>query len=138
MIRISPWRIIWDAGGTPVTLLDYGDDMDGEIRLDGVQLVDVGRMDFAQGGLPVARGNRKRRIEFSRRVPHSTAVASWQATLNAVRTAPWGVKKTLTVTPQGGTARSFTAALLSCRHKPDTLDGMIESFHSYAFRIVSI
>jgi hypothetical protein len=138
MTRISPWRIIWDVGGTPATLLDYGDEMDTEIRLDGQQLTDVGALDFALAGLPVARGNLKRRLEFSRRLPHTTAAASWQAVLAAVRSAPWGVKKTLTVQPQGGTVRSFTAALLACQHKPDTLDGIIESAHSYAFRIVSI
>jgi hypothetical protein len=138
MIRISPWRVIWDVGGTPATLLDYGDDMDQEIRLDGRQLTDVGAMDFATGGLPVARKNLKRQLEFSRRLPHPSAAASWQAVLDAVRTSPWGVKAVLTVQPLGGTVSSFRAALLSCRHKPDTLDGIIESVHSYAFRIVRL
>jgi hypothetical protein len=138
-MRESAWEIIWDAAGaSPATLLTYGDLMDAEIRLDGQQLVASGKPDFAPGAIPASRGNARRRLEFSRRVAHATAAASWQAALDALRAAPWGTKATLTIQPSGGALRSYTAALLSCRHRPDHADGLIESVHDYAFRVTPV
>jgi len=136
MIRLSNWRIVWDAGGTsPRVLLDFGDPMDAEIQLPRDQVTDVGRPDFSLSGIPISRGNRKRRIEFSRRDEHANGVAAWQAVFNALRTDPWAIKATLSIQPEGGTARLYDAALLSASHHPTTEDGAVESVHSYAFRI---
>jgi len=136
MIRLSNWRIVWDAGGTvPRVLLDFGDSMDAEIQIPREMVTDIGRPDFALSGIPISRGNRKRRVEFSRRDEHATGVAAWQAVFNALRSDPWGKKSALSIQPEGGTARLYDAALLSASHRPTTEDGVVESVHSYAFRI---
>lgn len=136
MIRDSPWEIIWSvAGSAPVTLLTYGEAMDSEIRVNGQQLTAVGKSDFARSAVPISRGNVKRRLEFSRRTPHATAAAAWQAAMDALKLAPWGIKGTLSIQPAGGSARLYPAALLSVAARPDSIDGLTEHVESWAWRI---
>ena len=136
MLRESSWEIIWDAAGdSPAVLLTHEDLMDAEIRLPTTQLTGVGKPDFSPTGLPKGFGNKKRRLEFSRRIPQPSAAAAFQAALDGVRLAPWGIKAVLTIQPRGGAVRSYTAALLSCAHRPDNLDGICEVLQNWSFRV---
>lgn len=135
-MRESTWQITWDPEGvSPAVLLEFSDLMDSEIRLPREQLVGVGRPDFSLRARLVSRRNTKGRLEFSRRIEHATAAASWQTALAKLAAAPWNAKGTLGVHPQGGAVRLYTAALLSTRHRPSYQDGIIESVHEYAFRV---
>lgn len=139
MIRESSWQIIWDADGdTPVTLLDYDELMEEEIRMPRESLASTGKPDFSLRAILAGRKNVKGRLEFTRRTPHATGVQSWQAALAALAAAPWGLKRVLSIQPLGGDARLYTAALLSSRHRPALGDGIIESVHEYAFRITPV
>lgn len=136
MQRESTWKIIWDAGGaSPVTLLDYGDLMDAEIRMPRECLAATGKPDFSLRARLAGRKNVKGRLEFSVRKPHATGVQSWQGALNGLMAAPYGIKRAISIRPQGGAARLYTAALLSSRHRPVVADGIIESVHEYALRV---
>lgn len=138
-MRASDWKITWDpAGVSPLVLLDYDDLMDSEIRLPREQLSAVGKSDFALRVTPLARQNVKARLEFSRRLEHATAAASWEASLAALAAVPWGQKGVLRVQPRGGAARDYTAAVLSSNHRPSYQDGIIESVHGYALRVVPL
>jgi hypothetical protein len=138
-MRESDWRIVWDpAGVSPLVLLDFGDLMDSEIRLPRQQLVATGKPDFALRAQVVSRGNRRGRLEYSRRLPHATAKASWKAAMDAMAALPWGVKGELSIQPRGGSERSYTAAVLSSRHGPRADDGVIESLHECVFRVIPI
>lgn len=135
-MRVSDWQIVWDPSGDGErTLLSLGDMMESDIRLPISISSDVGRPDFSLTGIPVSRGNRKRRVEFSRRDGHSSVLDAWQALFTELAADPWGLKKTLRITPRGGSATNYTAALLSSSHRVVS-DGLAESSHSYAFRIV--
>lgn len=136
-MRVSDWQIVWDpAGAGERTLLALDDVLEDEIRLPLSQSADVGRPDFSLTGLPVARGNRKRRLEFTRRADHASVEAAWQAVFVALAADAWGAKKTLRITPRGGSAANFTAALLSSSHRVAPDGGPAETLHSYAIRIV--
>lgn len=136
-MRESDWRIVWDpAGASPLVLLDFGDLMDSEIRLPRQQLAATGKPDFALRARVVSRGNRRGRLEFTRRLPHATAAASWTAALDALAALPWGLKGDLTIQPRGGTARDYVAAVLSSRHRAAADDGIIESVHDCVFRVI--
>lgn len=137
-MRTSDWQIIWDPTTTPLVLLDYDDLMDSEIRMGGQQLAGSGVSDFALRAVAIARQNRKATLEFSRRLPHATTAAAWLACAAAIASAPWGSKATLRITPRGGSARDYTAALLSSSHRPAHEDGWIESVHRYSLRIVPL
>lgn len=137
-MRHSDWTITWDQAGTPLVLLALDDVMDSEIRLGGQQLVGSGLSDFALRAVAISRQNRKATLEISRRLPHATTSAAWLACATALIAAPWGKKATLRITPRGGSARDYTAALLSSTHKPAHDDGLIESIHSYSLKIVPI
>jgi hypothetical protein len=136
MLRTSDWKITWDPdGGSPLVMLDFSDLMEREIRLPREQLAAVGRPDFAKRARLVSRGNRRGRLEFSRRDGHATAAACWQAAMAALKDAPWNAKGTLGIQPRGGSRRDYTAALLSSSHRASHQDGVLESIHSYAFRV---
>ena len=98
----------------------------------------TGKPDFALRARVVSRGNRRGRLEFSRRDTHATAAASWAAALAGLAAAPWSAKGTLGIQPRGGARRDYTAALLSSTHRPSHEDGVLESVHSYAFRVSPI
>lgn len=137
MMRVSDWQIVWDpASAWPRTLLAVDDILDGEIRLPLSQMGDVGRPDFSAGGLPVARGNRKRRLEFTRIDSHASVDEAWAAVFASLADDPWGLKGTLSITPRGGVAVLFTAAILSSTHRVSPDGGPVETLHSYSFRIV--
>lgn len=137
MMRLSDWQIVWAPGEAGErTLLALDDVMEDEIRLPLSQLADVGRPDFSLTGLPVSRGNRKRRIEFTRRDSHATLLDAWQAVFSALAADAWAVKKTLRITPRSGSATNYTAALLSSSHRVAPESGVAETIHSYAIRIV--
>lgn len=136
-MRESDWRITWDpAGESPLVLLDFSDLMDSEIRMPRTQIAATGKSDFSLQAVPVARKNMRRRLEFSRRLPHVTAAASWSAALLALSALPWGKKGVLGIQPRGGDTRYFTAAVLSSQHRPVLEDGLIESAHHHAFRVI--
>lgn len=117
-----------------MTLLSPGDLMDAEVRMPGGQATDVGRADFARGGKPVSRGNRRRRLEFSRVDEYDSTDDAWLEVFRAMVADPWGVKATLRVTPRGGSAVDFPAAFLSTRHR--MLGGdPVETMHEYVLRI---
>lgn len=138
-MRSSDWQITWDpAGASPLVLLDYDDLMDSEIRLPREQLSAAGKSDFALRVVPLARQNAKARLEFTRRVAHATAAGSWDASLAALGQVPWGMKGVLRVQPRGGAGRDYTAAVLSSSHRPSYQDGIIESVHGYALRVVAL
>lgn len=137
-MRNSDWTITWDPAGTPLVLLALDDVMDSEIRLGGQQLTGSGLSDFALRAVAISRKNRKVTLEITRRLPHATTAAAWQDCMFALIAAPWGLKKTLRITPRGGAARDYTAALLNSTHKPAHDDGLIEAIHSYSLRIVPI
>jgi hypothetical protein len=135
-MRISDFQIVWapgTAGETPLLALD--DTMDSEIRVPLAQLVDVGRPDFQAGGLPVSRGNRRRRLEFSVRRENATAAAAWLAVFQALAWSPWGQKQTIRITPRSGTARNHPAVIMSCRHEVARGSGLNETVHQYVFRL---
>lgn len=137
MMRVSDWQIVWNPAGAGVrTLLAVDDVMDGEIRLPLSQMGDVGMPDFSAGGLPVARGNRRRRVEFTRIDSHGSVDAAWAAVFSCLADDPWGVKGTLSITPRGGVAVSYQAAILSSTHRVAPDGGPAETLHSYALRIV--
>lgn len=139
MFRESSWRIVWDPEGeSPLVLLDFGDLMDSEMKAPMELLVATGKSDFALRSSPIARRNAKRRLEFGRRTQHPTAVASWQECFSAIKAAPWGMKRPLSVQPSGGPSRLFTAALLNSSHRPAFEDGLVESVHQYAFRVIPL
>ena len=136
-MRVSDWQIVWDPSGAGERVLLALDDLlEDEIRMPLSQSADIGRPDFSLTGLPVARGNRKRRIEFTRRDSHATVEAAWQAVFAALAADAWGVKKTLRITPRGGSAANYTAALLSSNHRVAPDGGPAETLHAFAFRIV--
>lgn len=137
-MRNSDWTITWDPAGAPLVMLALDDVMDNEIRIGGQQLTGSGLSDFALRAVALSRGNRKVSLEITRRLPHATTAAAWQACMDALIAAPWGLKKTLRITPRGGSARDYTAALLSSSHKPAHDDGLIESVHTYSLRIVPL
>lgn len=137
-MRNSDWTITWDPLGTPLVLLALDDVMDSEIRLGGQQLVGSGLSDFALRAVAISRQNRKATLEFTRRQSRYDAASAWLACATALIATPWGLKKTLRITPRGGSARDYTAAVLSCTHRPAHDDGLIESVHSYSFRIVPL
>lgn len=134
-MRSSDWKITWDPAGDSRVLLDYDDLMDGEIRTSGEQLVGQGQTDFALRATALSRGNVKRRLEFGRRLPHTTGAASWLAAVEELIAMPWGLKGTLRIEPRGGTVRNYTACILSSSHRPVVEDGLIESVHDYVFRL---
>lgn len=138
-MRNSDWQITWDpAGASPLVLLDHDDLMDAEIRLPREARAVAGKSDFALRVSMLPGRNRRTRLEFSRRAEHATAAQSWAACLAALAAAPWGLKGVLRIAPRGGTARNYSAALLSSGHRPATDGGIIESVHRYAFRLVPI
>ncbi|MFU8894004.1 MAG: hypothetical protein ACNA8L_10285 [Luteolibacter sp.] len=135
-MRISDFQIIWAPGtGEEKILLALGDTMDSEIRMPLAQLVDVGRPDFQKGGLPVSRGNRRRRLEFSVRTEHASVNAAWLAVFAALAWSPWGEKQTIRITPRGGTARNHPAVMMACRHEVAKGSGLAETIHQYTFRL---
>lgn len=135
-MRVSDWQIVWDpAGAGERVLLSLGDLMEEEIRLPLSQATDIGRPDFSLTGLPVTRGNRKRRLEFARRDEHANVLTAWQAVFAELSADAWGEKKTLRLTPRGGSAVNYTAALLSSSHRMAPEGGLAETLHSYAFRV---
>lgn len=136
-MRDSDWIITWNPGGeTARVLLNFEDLMDSEIRLPKQQLSTAGKSDFSIKATMIARGNASRRLEFTKRLAHTTAAQSWDACLSALQTAPWGEKGILRIQPRGGTVRNYSAALLNSRHRPSFEDGFIESIHQFAFRII--
>lgn len=138
-MRESDWRIVWDpAGVSPLVLLNFGDLMDSEIRMPRQQLAVTGKLDFALRAKVVSRGNRRGRLEFTRRLPHATAASSWKAAMDAMMALPWRLKGELSIQPRGGDERSYTATVLSSRHRPATDDGVIESVHDCVFRVIPI
>ncbi len=137
-MRSSDWQITWDPAGISRVLLDYDDLMENEIRTSGEQLAGQGRSDFALRAVALSCKNVKRRLEFGRRLPHTTAAASWAAAVDELTAMPWGIKGTLRIAPRGGTVRNYTACILSSRHGPVVADGLIESVHDYVFRITAV
>lgn len=138
MFRNSDWQITWNPDGAPLVLLAFDDLMNGEINMTMGQLVETARSDFALRSIPISRANIKRRVEFSRRLPQASVVLAWRACFNAISSDPWGLKSVLRIQPRSGTARNYTAALLNSTHRPAFEDGLIESVHTYAFRIIPI
>lgn len=138
MLRNSDWKITWEPSGVALVLLDFDDLMDYELKLPIVQLADATRSDFGLRSVTVSRGNIKRRAEFTRRIPTTTPVLAWRACFLAISADPWALKGILRIQPRSGTARDYTAALLSSKHRPAFEDGLCESVHDYAFRIIPI
>lgn len=135
-MRNSDWKITWDPAGDALVLLDYDDLMDSEIRMDGQQLVEAGKSDFAVRAVFMSRGNSKRRLEFTRRIEHATGAASWNAWHAALAAVPWGAKASLKIAQRAGQFWICdAAAVLSSSHRLSTEDGIIESVHQYSLRI---
>ena len=135
-MRESVWKIVWGAGGgSPRTLLDYGDLLTSEIRTGWKSRTDVGKPDFSLAGIPVSRGNTAMRLEFSVRRPHASMVAAWREVLDQLASDPWGVRETMSIQGLDEVAVNHTAVLLTTSHYPFASDGVIESVHEYAFRV---
>lgn len=60
----SSLRITWDPEGAPVVLVNYGDDLAGEITLDGQQAVDIVPFVRAAGVTTYDRGNEQHQINI--------------------------------------------------------------------------
>ena len=137
-MRASEWRITWDpAGESPRVLLDHGDTMEEEIAQSLSQAVAVGKFDFSATARPASRGNTKQRLEFSRRITHASAAASWHECSAQLSAAPWGQTGKLKIEPRNGIPRTYIAALLSTSHRPMIDGSEPESLHEYAFRVRS-
>jgi len=135
-MRTSDWTITWAPGtADELPLLALGDVLDSEIRIPRSQFVDVGRPDFSRHGIPVIRGNRRRRLDFEVRREHASVSDAWLAVFAALAAAPWGEKEILRLTPRGGTARNHAAVLLACRHEVAKGGGPAETIHGYSFRL---
>ena len=138
IMRLSDWRIIWNPGLGQKVLLDYDQDMDQEISLNGQWLAPVMKSDFALRVVTIIRGNHRARLDFGGRVEKQTGAASWLGALVALQAAPYGIKGVLSVQRRGGRAQSFAAVLLNSTHSPSLLDGIIETRSQYSFRIQKI
>jgi hypothetical protein len=120
MVIESNWRITWNPSGeSPVVLLDYGDEMEAEISGELAALVDISRYDTAPNGRPYGRGNRKRRLEFTRYRYYANPIAAFQAMLAANAADPWKEKQLLRIEPLLGSTYG-RAAVLSVTREPVT------------------
>ncbi|MCW1884019.1 hypothetical protein OKA04_04715 [Luteolibacter flavescens] len=136
-MRHSSWRITWNPlGSSPRVILDFDDLMDRELAIDGAQLSAIGTFDFAVSSTPSARGNRRRRVEFGKRVGHDSDADSWQECSTQLAAGPWGgdVAGVIEIRPRVGPGLLLRAALLSSTHEPATDTGLAESVHEWSFR----
>ena len=140
-MRDSSWRITWDPLGiSPRVMLDFGNLMEREIALDGSQLSAIGTFDFAVSATPSARGNRRRRLEFGKRVGHDSDTAAWHECALQLAAGPWGgsAAGVLELRPREGSALLMRAALLSSSHEPASDHGIAESVHEWSFRCTKL
>jgi hypothetical protein len=136
-MRESSWRITWNPlGTTPRVMLDFGDLMEREVALDGVQLAAVGTFDFALSATPSSRGNRRRRLDFGKTVGHDSDASAWHECAIQLAAGPWGGEAAgvIELRPRAGSALLLCAALLSTAHEPSAEGGIAESVHEWSFR----
>jgi hypothetical protein len=113
MIR-SNWAITWDPAGTPLALLAVGQDMGEELEFPWEQAVEERRV--VEGGTtePLPRQWVKGALTFTAYVEHAddlTARAyllSHRAAISALK----GLRKTLRITPSGGSNTDISNAVI--------------------------
>jgi hypothetical protein len=106
----SSWKLTYDYTGTPVVLLNYGEKLEDELRIDGQRVVAV--VPLVRSASPALRnqGNAALRLSYARLLDSATDAAARQAMMTALITALAADPKPLKIEAAGVTDRYWACA----------------------------
>lgn len=110
----SNWTITWDPTGTPLVLLDVGQDMGEELDFPWEQAIEERRVIEGATTEPLPRKWAKGSLTFTAYKEHADDLTA-RAYLLSHRTAIAalaGLRKTLRITPAGGSATNISNAVI--------------------------
>ncbi len=101
----SNWTITWDPAGTPLVLLAIDQEMDGELEIPWEQEHEDRKLIEGDHTEPLPRSWVKGSLTFTAYKEHAdnAAARDYLRTHRAVIHALRGLRKTLRITPDGGT-----------------------------------
>jgi hypothetical protein len=91
----SPLRVTWNPGGSGVVLVDFGDELIGDITLNGQRIVQTSNRVRSAGGVSFDRGNKRNVFKIARRKEQPTLQDALSQALYELATVPDGAADVL-------------------------------------------